>query len=60
MLRGRPVKQYVVDHYNGTAFADEFENILNNRYRQGYRFIRVYSFKGNEYLIVFEKLGGEK
>uniref|UniRef100_A0A6M3LTZ0 DUF4177 domain-containing protein n=1 Tax=viral metagenome TaxID=1070528 RepID=A0A6M3LTZ0_9ZZZZ len=56
MARGRPVKQYIVDHYNGNAFAETFEEILNDKYRQGYKFIRVYSFKGNEYLLLYEKI----
>jgi len=59
-IRGRPVKQYIVDHYNGNSFADTFEEILNDKYRQGYKFIRVYSFKANEYLLLYEKIGGEK
>lgn len=59
MSKGRPVKQYHVDEYVGTDFINDLENIVNGRYRQGWKFIRIYSLKGNEYNILYEKVDVE-
>ena len=56
MPKGRPVKQYHVDEYIGTEFINNLENILNDRYRQGWKFIRIHSLKVGEYNVLYEKI----
>lgn len=55
MAKGRPVKQYHIDHYNGTMFIDNLENILNDKYKQGWKYVAIIRIKVNEYNILYEK-----
>lgn len=53
---GRPVKHYHVDKKSGTDFINDLENILNDKYRQGWEFVRMYSLKVSEYNLLYRKI----
>jgi len=59
MVKGRPVKQWHTDHYNGNNFFDSFEEIINEKDRQGWEFVRIYSLRANEYVLLYKKKGGK-
>jgi hypothetical protein len=56
MSKGRPIKHFIVDKKTGTDFINDLEEILNDRHKQGWEFIRMYSLKVNEYNLLFKKI----
>ena len=58
--KGRPVKQYFVEHKIGNWWVKDFEILLNNRYGQGWDLFAIYELLANEYDLIYKKVKDEK